>query len=82
MKQQSSVTRSKGIRLVLIGITIAIFGVLLDAYLMERYWANRPPYSTGPILLGTAGLLFLFPLGVIIAVSGLVLLALDRLRDC
>ena len=81
MNQQSPVIRSKGIRLILIGITMAIFGVLLDAFLTAQYWASRPPYSTGPILVGTAGLFFFFPLGVIIALSGLVLLILDRVRS-
>ena len=70
MNHQSSTTRFKGHGLIIIGLTIAIMGVLLDAYWTEQFWANKPPYSLGPILVGTAGLFFIFPIGVMILISG------------
>jgi hypothetical protein len=55
-------------------MTIAILGVLLDVYLTEQWWANKPPYSTGPVLVGTLGLFFIFPIGVLISIFGVVVI--------
>ena len=74
MNQQSTSTRFKGVCFIVIGITIAFFGVVLDAYLRARHYANIPPRGPGgPILLGTGGLLFFFPLGVMLLILGIFL---------
>ncbi|MFX1483005.1 MAG: hypothetical protein ACFFCP_07435 [Promethearchaeota archaeon] len=65
-----SLTRFKGIELILMGIIIMVIGILLDVYWTEQYWANKPPYSTGPILVGTAGLFLILPVGLLILISG------------
>jgi hypothetical protein len=75
MNHQRLRTHSKGIRLILIGMTIAIMGFLLDAYWTEQYWANKPPFSSGPILVGTIGLFFIFPVGLLILTSGVLVIA-------
>ena len=80
MNYKSASTQSKGIGLILTGTTIAIMGVLLDAYWTEQYWANQPPYSTGPILMGTAGLFIIFPVGVLISILGGILIVHNSRR--
>ncbi len=72
MNESSSKTRYSGFIFLLAGIFIAISGLILDAYWTEQYWLNKPPYSSGPFLVGTAGLFFIFPLGLLIVVYGLV----------
>ncbi|MFX1607246.1 MAG: hypothetical protein ACFFDD_15275 [Promethearchaeota archaeon] len=78
MNSQSSVIRLAVLGFVLIGMIIAISGLVLDAYWTQQFWANKPPYSTGPILVGTAGLFVMFPSGVLISLSGVVVLLYDR----
>lgn len=72
MNKSSSESRHGGFILLLVGIIIAITGLILDAFWTEQYWLNKPPYSSGPFLVGTAGLFFIFPLGVLIFGYGLV----------
>lgn len=72
---------SKEIGIVLIGTTIAVMGLLLDAYWTEQFWANKPPLSPGPILVGTAGLFFIFPVGLLILVSGVLAIVYNMKRE-
>lgn len=61
----------KEITLIFVGAIVAITGILLDSYWTQLYWAAKPPYSTGPILVGTAGIFFIFPSGLLILISGI-----------
>nr|KXH75479.1 MAG: hypothetical protein AM325_11095 [Candidatus Thorarchaeota archaeon SMTZ1-45] len=73
-------TYSKEIGLILIGMIIAIMGILLDAYWTEQFYANKPPFSTGPILIGTAGLFFIFPVGLLILIYGVLVIVYNSKR--
>ncbi|MHA2380426.1 MAG: hypothetical protein ACXADS_14220 [Candidatus Thorarchaeota archaeon] len=78
MSWLGSVTHFKGYRIILAGIVVAISGIVLDIILTELYWSSKPHHSLGPILIDTAGLFFIFPLGLLILGYGLVSLVRHR----
>ena len=73
MNQQSTSTRFKGVCIIVLCITIAFFGVVLDAYLWAQHYASMAGPGPRAILIGTAGLFFFFPLGVMLLIVGILL---------
>lgn len=71
MNQHWSDTRFKGVYIIILGITIAIFGVALDAYLWAQHYASMVGPGPRAILIGTVGLFFFFPLGIILLIFGI-----------
>ena len=72
MNQHWSHTRFKGVYIIILGITIAFFGVALDAYLWAQYYASLVGPGPRAIMVGTIGLLFFFPLGLMLYILGIL----------
>jgi hypothetical protein len=75
MNQQSFVVSFEEFRTIFIGIVISIAGILLEVILMAYHWAT---YSEGIHPVRTAGLIFIFPFGLLVLVFGLVSLIIRR----
>ena len=56
--------------LVVLGLSVILIGVLVEIIMRYRYW-SRPGISTGPILVATAGLTYLVPLGIVLLAYGI-----------
>ncbi|MFX1578684.1 MAG: hypothetical protein ACFFBJ_03490 [Promethearchaeota archaeon] len=55
-----------------LGLAVILIGILIEIVLRYQYWSNKPPFSTGPILVATVGLMYIVPLGLVILAYGVI----------